>query len=148
MPSNMRDVFIIQQNNVHIGYTCDDKVTYVPIELEKPDNNDYLTDEESDEAIDFEVKVPGLGELITQFENEDEIIIKETTQKKEFAKNELASGFELEPRVDIIDRKGENSSLLDKNMGLQRQWHQNAMSGYISDMNQAVQKKDNKLFLI
>jgi hypothetical protein len=33
--------------------------------MEKPDTNDYLTDEESDEAADFEVKVPELETLLT-----------------------------------------------------------------------------------
>jgi hypothetical protein len=42
--------------------------------MEKPDQNDYLTDEESDEAADFEIKVPDLDELITEFEKSDEAI--------------------------------------------------------------------------
>jgi hypothetical protein len=42
--------------------------------LEKPDSTDYLTDEESDEAADFEIKVPGLDTLLNQFEDEDEVI--------------------------------------------------------------------------
>lgn len=48
---------------------------FVPGLLEKPDENDYLTDEESDEAADFEVKVPELGQLLDQFEAEDEVIL-------------------------------------------------------------------------
>jgi len=32
--------------------------------LERPDHNDYLTDEESDEAADFEIKIPQLDALI------------------------------------------------------------------------------------
>jgi len=32
--------------------------------LETPDQNDYLTDEESDDAAEFEVKVPELNSLL------------------------------------------------------------------------------------
>ena len=72
MPTDMRNVYIDQKNNLPLGYICDSRPAFVPGLLEKPDTNDYLTDEESDDAADFEVKVPELGQLLDQFENEDE----------------------------------------------------------------------------
>lgn len=33
--------------------------------MSKPDVNDYLTDDESDDAAEFEIKVPDLTSLIT-----------------------------------------------------------------------------------
>jgi len=45
-------------NNLQLGFNCDTRPAFVPFLLDKPDNNDYLTDEESDDAADFEVKVP------------------------------------------------------------------------------------------
>lgn len=44
--------------------------------LEKADQNDYLTDDESDDAADFEIRVPQLSQLIGQFEKDDEQILK------------------------------------------------------------------------
>ena len=64
MPTNMRAVHIDQHNNIELGQRCDDRNVFMPELLDKPDVNDYLTDEESDEANDFEVKVPSLTELI------------------------------------------------------------------------------------
>lgn len=40
-------------------------MSIVPELLPKPDQNDYLTDEESDDCANFEVKVPVLDELIS-----------------------------------------------------------------------------------
>ena len=64
MPTDMRNVHIDQMSNLPIGFNCDSRPAYVPGLLEKPDNNDYLTEEESDDAADFEVKVPELGQLL------------------------------------------------------------------------------------
>jgi len=75
MPTNLREVFIDQRSNIPLGYACDDRTAIVPAILPKPDVNDYLTDEESDEANDFEVKLPELDSLLLQFEAEDETIL-------------------------------------------------------------------------
>lgn len=64
MPTDMRNVHIDQMNNIPLGFNCDSRPAFVPALLEKPDNNDYLTDEESDDAADFEVKVPELEQLL------------------------------------------------------------------------------------
>ena len=45
--------------------------------MKKPDTNDYLTDEESDEANDFELKVPELDDLLFKFENDDDVLGKD-----------------------------------------------------------------------
>jgi hypothetical protein len=75
MPTNMKAVFIDQRSNMDLGYACDNRPCFIPFTLDKPDTNDYLTDEESDEAADFEVKVPALDSLLTQFEAEDNTIL-------------------------------------------------------------------------
>lgn len=74
MPMNTRTVYIDQLNNMQMGFKCDDRHSFVPPVLEKPDKNDYLTDEESDEANDFELKIPDLTELIDGFEKEDDVV--------------------------------------------------------------------------
>jgi hypothetical protein len=74
MPTDLRNVYIEQKNNINVGYVCDSRPALVPHFLDVPDHNDYLTDEESDEAAEFEVKVPALEQLIDQFENEDDVI--------------------------------------------------------------------------
>ena len=74
MPTDSRTVFIDQLNNMSLRYACDDRIVAVPQIMDKPDNNDYLTDEESDDANDFELKMADLTELIDQFEGEDDVI--------------------------------------------------------------------------
>ena len=64
MPTDLRVVFLDQHNNVDFGGKCDDRHANVPYTFDKPDTNDYLTDEDSDDVNDFEVKVPELDELL------------------------------------------------------------------------------------
>lgn len=85
----------------------------MPEILDKPDVNDYLTDEESDEATEFEVKVPSLTELIDQFENDDDIIIKEKADLREFVRDEESRGFDLPVRYDIKDVKAQKIQQLN-----------------------------------
>ena len=66
-------------------YRCDYRMSIVPQLLQKPDQNDYLTDEESDDCANFEVKVPELDELISQFEKGDGVINGLNEQTKEIA---------------------------------------------------------------
>jgi hypothetical protein len=75
--------------------------------MEKPDQNDYLTDEESDEGADFEIKVPDLGELIQEFEQSDETIQKLNEGIKQHEVELKSRGFETESRYDITNKKGE-----------------------------------------
>ena len=107
MPTNIRSVFIDQRNNIGLEYKCDYRISEVPIMLSKPDENDYLTDEESDEGADFEVKVPQLDDLLDQFEKGDGIIAQLDEKEKEFVKDEIANGFEPSKNHDIKDLKGE-----------------------------------------
>ena len=107
MPTNMSNVFIDQKNNMDLGYSCDNRPAHIPQVLDVPDKNDYLTDEESDEAADFEVKVPELDDLLTQFEAEDTTILEMNQKQKAYVKDLVTRGFEPESRHDIIDTKGE-----------------------------------------
>ena len=120
MPTNLREVFIDQRSNIPLGYACDDRQTQIPAILEKPDVNDYLTDEESDEANDFEVKVPELDLLLQQFEGEDETILNLNQQHKAMVNDMKQRGFEPEVRHEIMNNKGDKMSLLDDNISKQR----------------------------
>jgi len=120
MPTNMRAVFIDQRSNMDLGYACDNRPSMIPMILDKPDTNDYLTDEESDEAADFEVKVPELDSLLTQFEAEDETILNMNQGKKAYVKDQTTRGFEPAPRHDITNTKGDKAVMLDSNISKQR----------------------------
>lgn len=117
----MRNVFIDQRSNMDLGYVCDVRPSIIPEVLDKPDTNDYLTDEESDEAADFEVKVPELDDLLTQFEAEDETILLMNQGKKAYVKDLTTRGFEPEARYEITNKKGEQAQLLDSNISKQRE---------------------------
>ena len=83
-------------------YRCDYRDQLVPELLPKPDQNDYLTDDESDDAAEFEVKVPELQTLIDQFESVDENIHQHNEKQKTKLKDLESRGFEPEPRHQII----------------------------------------------
>lgn len=113
MPTNVRSVFVDQRNNIAMEYRCDYRFSYVPALLPKPDVNDYLTDEESDEGADFEVKVPVLDELIAQFEKGDGVIDELNEKEKEFVKDEIANGFIPSKNHDIKDLRGSRIDMLN-----------------------------------
>lgn len=103
---NLRFIQVDQRNNIELGYVCDNRTSRIPQILEKPDTNDYLTDEESDEGADFEVKVPALDQLIDQFELEDEVVQEQKVSIKNYVKDQITRGFVPEDRHDIINDKG------------------------------------------
>jgi hypothetical protein len=121
MPTDSRTVFIDQLNNMQLAYKCDDRYVAVPQIMDKPDKNDYLTDEDSDDAKDFELKVPDLNELITQFEGEDDIIQNHYQGINDYAANEIKKGFVAQRRHDLKQFKGEKIAMLDKNITNQRE---------------------------
>ena len=51
------------------------------------------------------MKIPVLEDLISQFENDDEVIQKEKAQLKEYVKDQIKIGFEPEKRYDIKNSK-------------------------------------------
>lgn len=116
MPTNIRTVHTDQLSNMQLGFNCDDRKVQVPAIMDKPNKNDYLTDEESDEANDFELQVPDLTELIDQFEKEDEVLQKHNDGIKEHAESEVAKGFKPEKRYELKQIKGDKLAMLDKNI--------------------------------
>lgn len=103
MPTDQRTVFVEQLNNIDLGFVCDQRVTQMPLMLEKPDENDYLTDEEDDDGGDFEVQVPQLDTLLDQFEQDDDVILTEKQEMNEELLNLKRRGFEPEDRFEIRD---------------------------------------------
>ena len=103
MPTDIRTVNIPQISNIQLGFVCDDRQCFVPPQLGNPDNNDYLTDEDSDEVNDFEVKMPELIDVLNEFEKEDEIIQKHIEKTNEYKTSTINKGFEPERRFEIKD---------------------------------------------
>jgi len=60
--------------------------------------------------------VPDLGQLINQFENEDEVVLDLNEKQKMYAKDLVSKGFEPEERYDIKNNKGERAQLLEGNI--------------------------------
>ena len=147
MPTDVRTVFIDQLSNMQLGFNCDDRHVAVPAILDKPNQNDYLTDEESDEANDFELKMPDLGELIDQFEKEDDIVQNHYKGIADAAAEEVKRGFVPKRRHDLIQKKELAINMLDKNITNQREWQMSQVPGLISDLNEVIEKPQNKAYL-
>ena len=56
---------------------CDYRLVKILEILNQLDINDYLNDKESEEANDFELKGPELDHLLSKFEIDDEVFVKE-----------------------------------------------------------------------
>ena len=90
--------------NIALEYKCDYRTSTVPELLSAPDKNDYLTDDESDDMGDFELKIPELGTLIDQFEKDDEAILEFNENMLQSVKALEVRGFEPEPRHQIVNQ--------------------------------------------
>jgi len=75
-----------------------------------------LTDEDSDEVNDFEVKVPELTDMLNEFEKEDEVIQKYIETTNLYKTGMVNKGFEPERRYEIKDRVADNKKLLNDNI--------------------------------
>ena len=84
---------------------------------------------------------------MAQFENDDDVIVQEKLDMKEFRRGEVARGFQPEPRQEIVDIRGERLAMLDANIASQRQLQQSVLAGNMSDLNEVIGKSKNKLFL-
>jgi len=75
-----------------------------------------LTDEDSDEVNDFEVKVPELTDMLNEFEKEDEVIQKYIETTNLYKTGMINKGFEPERRYEIKDQVADNKKLLNDNI--------------------------------
>jgi len=72
MPTSLSDVHRDRRNMQTQSFACDNKVMNIPELMPAPQEVDYLTDDESDDANAFELKVPDLNDLIKDFEAGDD----------------------------------------------------------------------------
>ena len=72
MPTSLSDVHRDRRNMQVQSFACDNKIMNIPELMPTPQEVDYLTDDESDDANAFELKIPDLNELIKDFETGDD----------------------------------------------------------------------------
>ena len=149
MPTNTRDVFTVQKNNLETEFKCDYRSQEVPAMMEAPDLNDYMTDEESEgDTPEFDVKIPSFSDLVSGFEEGDEQILLHKEQQQSYVKELEIRGFDPEPRYDIVSVQKERMALLNRNISMQRQQQTALMPGFIEDLNEEVQFNANKMYLV
>jgi hypothetical protein len=73
----------------------------VPELLEAPQEVDYLTDDESDDGNTFEIPVPELGDLLKEFEGDDDVLAQDEADFKSHLADLKQRGFEKEAREEI-----------------------------------------------
>jgi len=74
MPTDLHIVHKDRKSTLQNNFVCDQDRYFVPHVLEQPNQVDYLTDEESDDGNGFELKVPSLKDLLSEFEMGDEVL--------------------------------------------------------------------------
>jgi len=85
--------------------------------------------------------------LIDQFESVDDTIHQFNETQKQDVKDLEIRGFLPSPRHQIINKKQEKISLLNSNIAKQRQQQTSLLPGLISDLNEQIEKKQNKIYL-
>ena len=77
-----------------------------------------MTDEESDDAAGFELRVPALKDLLTEFEIGDDVLNQNEMSLKTYFVEIKGKGFKPELREDIILTKDNRKKLLNSNISL------------------------------
>lgn len=91
----------------------------VPQVLPQPLKVDYPTDEDSDDGGGFSIKIPELGDLIGEFEKDDEALFKAAEVIKAAKAEHKAKGMEFNAReIDIKDEKKDKTAHFDANMSM------------------------------
>ena len=119
----------------------------MPALLEQPNQVDYLTDEESDDGNGFELKVPALKDLITEFELGDEVLSAKEMELKQHFTELKSAGIAPELREEIILTKDEKKQLLNANISLQKDYYASKLPGALAEINSAVRCNEHKLYL-
>lgn len=101
MPTDLSAVHKDRKSTLVNNFVCDNDRFQVPVLLEAPNQVDYLTDEESDDGNGFELKVPALKDLITEFELGDEVLSAKETELKQHFTDLKSAGITPELREEI-----------------------------------------------
>lgn len=121
MPTSLSDVYRDRKNTSVETFTCDQSTLRVPAMLPNPTKVDYLTDEESEgDNQAFDMKIPDLGELISEFEKGDEVLSTAEEELKQQFADLKALGFEKEVRQEILQVKEQKTTMFNDNISSQR----------------------------
>lgn len=137
LPVNSVELFK-ERKIVKDGLTCDRTLERHPKILEDPNEVDYPSEEDSDDDVEFDLKIPDLNDLINEFEKEDEVLHEIASKKDERARDAHAGCLKREPREDIIDFKSDKLALLNKNISVTRKDWEAKMPGRIQDLNEKI----------
>lgn len=83
MPTDLATVHKDRKSTLMNNFVCDTDRFAIPATLDAPNQTDYLTDEESDDGNGFELKVPALKDLITEFELGDDVLASKEMELKQ-----------------------------------------------------------------
>ena len=100
MPTSLSDVYRNRKNMQVEQFVCDNRINKVPELMPAPVQEDYLTDDESDDGT-FQLAVPELEDMLKEFETGDEVLQAEESKFQEHLKDLKARGFEKELREEI-----------------------------------------------
>ncbi len=147
MPTDLSTVHKDRRTTLVQNFVCENTTWKVPALLQQPDTTDYLTDEESDEGAGFELKIPALDELISEFESGDQIMEAFEETAKAAADDRRARGLEKEPREDIKLVKSAQRDMLDHNIERQRALGAANLPGKLSELNSTIKTVQTKIYL-
>lgn len=147
MPSDLHVVHKDRKSTLCNNFVCDGERYSIPICLEKPDQTDYLTEEESDDGAGFELKVPALKDLLTEFELGDDVLAGAEMELKQHFTDLKSAGIDQQLREEIILTKEVQKELLNQNMERQKAFLASKMPGVLSELNSVVRANEFKLYL-
>ena len=149
MPTNISDIWR-ERKTTQVGTSGLQfmEAYKMPQVLPQPLKVDYPTDEDSDEGAGFSIKIPELGDLISEFEKDDEALFKAAEVIKQAKADHKAKGLEYNAReIEIKDDKKDKMTHLDQNISVQREEWGSRLPGMIEDINELIKDPKNKIYL-
>lgn len=114
MPTSFSDVYRERRSTAVQNFVCDQHTWKVPEIMANPSKVDYLTDEESEgDNMAFDLKVPKLNDLITEFEKDDDVLHRNEEELNEKFADLKMRGFEKELRDEIVHVKTNKVNMFD-----------------------------------
>lgn len=101
MPTDLSVVHKDRKTTLLNNFVCESERLVVPALLSEPQQVDYLTDEESDDGNGFELKVPALKDLLTEFELGDDVLAAREMDQKQHFTDLKSRGIQPQLREDI-----------------------------------------------
>ncbi len=109
--------------------------------MEEPEKEDYPSDEDSDDEIEFELEIHPLENLINDFEKDDEVLHQIEKTKDDRKDEAKVKGLKFDDRLEILDLEESKKEILDKNIEITKKKWQASLPTKLQELNSKIKDR-------